>query len=62
VFVSKTNLQLLPTILVLSWPFTVIFLHDFRVLDDALDLRNDESTDTHLGDASIRRLDTHRVN
>jgi len=48
VFVAHTDLELLPPILVLLWPFTVVFLHDLGFLDDALDLFDHQAAHTHL--------------
>lgn len=44
---SEPNLKFLSAILVLLWPSRIIFLHDLAILDDPLDLRDEERTDTH---------------
>lgn len=43
VLAAKADLELLTTVLVLLGPLAVVFLHDLRRADDALDLVDDEA-------------------
>jgi len=48
VLATHPDLQFLSPILILLWPFTIVFLHDLAGLDDALDLINHEGAYAHL--------------
>lgn len=46
--VSNPNLEFLLSDNILSWPLRVIFLCDFTLLDDPLELFDQQWTDPHL--------------